>query len=320
MKNVMLLFGEEKFLIAEEIDKIKQRVVSPHLEAVNFISFDGKNALQEEILRACSTVPLFSQKKLVVVYDAPFFESGKSDSDKFGEDDDFLNKLENIPVHTLLIFTASKVDKRKKIFKLIKSKGIVREFNQPSVKDKAFWIQKRVKHYNKSIDLKTAYAIAEHTTDFYQTDNEIKKIVSYLGNKEHIEDDDLTEIFYKSLEGNIFEMMDFIGMKNPRGAVKVLNRLIEQGEMAVVILYMISKHMMDLITVKTMEDLSFRDIESKSGLHPFVLKKALQQSKNFTLNELNRNLKLCQQLDSDIKTGKIQDVLGLELLVTKISS
>ena len=51
----------------------------------------------------------------------------------------------------------------------------------------------------------------------------------------------------------------------------------------------------------------------------FVLKKALQQSKNFTLNELKSAIRLCQQLDTDIKTGKIQDVLGLELLVTRIS-
>lgn len=77
--------------------------------------------------------------------------------------------------------------------------------------------------------------------------------------------------------------------------------------------------MMDLLTVKTMEGLSFQDIKSKSGLHPFVLKKALQQSKNFTLNELKSAIRLCQQLDTDIKTGRIQDVLGLELLVTRIS-
>jgi len=320
MKNVILLFGKEKLLISEEINKIKQKIVPDYLETVNYITLDGKQVSQEEIFNACQTVPLLTEKKLVVVYDARFFESSKGDLEKPSAQDDFLNRLENISNHTILVFAALKVDKRKKIYKLIKAKGTVREFNQLSLKDKAFWIQKRVKLYGKSIDLKTAYFIAEYTGNLSQTDNELKKITAFLGDKQHIEPEDLSKIFYKSLEGNIFEMMDFIGMKNPSSAVKILNRLIEQGEKAIVILYMISKHMMDLITVKTMECLSFQDIKSKAGLHPFVLKKALKQSKNFTLDELNRTLKLCQQLDTDIKKGKIQDKMGLELLVTQISS
>ncbi|MCG1012804.1 DNA polymerase III subunit delta [Tepidanaerobacter sp. GT38] len=320
MKNVILLFGEEKLLINDEISKIKQKLVPDYLEAVNFIPLDGKNVHNEEIINACQTVPLITDKKLVVVYDAGFFEGGKGDQEKPGErQDDFLNMLEMIPDYTVLILTALKVDKRKKAYKILESKGIVREFNQLSIKDKAFWVQKRAKLYGKSMDLKTAYLIAEYTGNLYQTDNELKKIAAFLGDKGHIEPDDLSKIFFKSLEGNIFEMMDFIGMKNPSRAIEIINRLINQGEKAIVILYMISKHMMDLLTVKTMEGLSFQDIKSKSGLHPFVLKKALQQSKNFTLNELKSAIRLCQQLDTDIKTGKIQDVLGLELLVTRIS-
>lgn len=177
------------------------------------------------------------------------------------------------PTIPSLIFTASKVDKRKKIYKLIKSKGIAREFNQLSIKDKAFWIQKRAKLYGKNIDLKTAYFIAEHTGDLNQTNNELKKIAAFIGDKGSIESEDLSKIFYKSLEGNIFEMMDYIGMKNPSNAIGILNHLTEQGEKAVVILYMISKHLMDLMTVKSMEGLNYQDILSKSGLHPFVLKK-----------------------------------------------
>jgi DNA polymerase-3 subunit delta len=130
---------------------------------------------------------------------------------------------------------------------------------------------------------------------------------------------DLHDIFYKSLEGNVFEMMDFIGVKNPIGAVNIINRLMEQGEKGIVILYMISKHMMDLITVKTMQGSTFQEIKERSGLHPFVLRKAIKQSKNFTLVELKQSLKLCQKVDMDVKKGKIQEKIGLELLVTTLS-
>lgn len=114
-------------------------------------------------------------------------------------------------------------------------------------------------------------------------------------------------------------MMDFIGVKNPIGAVNIINRLMEQGEKGIVILYMISKHMMDLITVKTMQGSTFQEIKERSGLHPFVLRKAIKQSKNFTLVELKQSLKLCQKVDMDVKKGKIQEKIGLELLVTTLS-
>ncbi|HHV18025.1 MAG TPA: DNA polymerase III subunit delta, partial [Thermoanaerobacterales bacterium] len=207
----------------------------------------------------------------------------------------------------------------KKIFKMIKSKGTVREFKPLSLKNKAYWIQQRVEMYGKSVDLRTAYFIAEYTVDLHQTDNELKKIAAFLGEKQKIRQTDLHDIFYKSLEGNVFEMMDFIGVKNPIGAVNIINRLMEQGEKGIVILYMISKHMMDLITVKTMQGSTFQEIKERSGLHPFVLRKAIKQSKNFTLVELKQSLKLCQKVDMDVKKGKIQEKIGLELLVTTLS-
>ncbi|MDD4569860.1 MAG: DNA polymerase III subunit delta, partial [Tepidanaerobacteraceae bacterium] len=92
------------------------------------------------------------------------------------------------------------------------------------------------------------------------------------------------------------------------------------GEKGVVILYMISKHMMNLITVKAMQGCTFQEAREKSGLHPFVLRKAMKQAKNFAIDELKRCLKLCQKLDIDIKKGKIEEQIGLEILVTNISS
>ncbi len=314
MKNLILFFGEEKLLIKEEVAKIKQKIVPKNLEAINFIPLDGKTVIEEDILKACNIVPMMSAKKLVVVYDARFFESEKTK-----QEDYFLNELEIIPDHTYLVFTATKADKRRKIFKMIKSKGIVREFNTPSLKDKALWVQQRIKLYGKSMDLKTAYFIAEYTEDLYQTDSELRKIAAFLAEKQTVEQNDLSDIFYKSLEGNIFEMMDCIGLKKSTEAVEIINRLLEQGEKGIVILYMISKHVMNLITVKSMQGLSFQEITEKSGLHPFVIRKAIKQSENFTLEELKKSLKLCQDLDMDIKKGRIKERIGLELLVTSIS-
>lgn len=46
----------------------------------------------------------------------------------------------------------------------------------------------------------------------------------------------------------------------------------------------------------------------------------MQQSRGFTKEQLLRGLNLCLELDYGIKSGKIKDRLGIELLVIKMCS
>jgi len=321
MKNLQLFFGEEKLLIKEEIQKIKASMISAHLEAANYIVLDGKTVPEDEIINACITVPMLQDKKLVVVSNARFFEGARSE--KGGEDpgrkDNFIEFLQKVPEYTQLIFACEKVDKRKKIFKFIQKEGVVREFGAPSLKDKALWVQKRVELYGKKMDLSSAYFLAASTRNLYQTDMELKKAAAFVGEKQTIQKNEISSILSKSLENNIFDLMDHVGMKKPAMAVGILDDLLLQGEKGIVILFMISKHIMDLVCVKSLQNLSFQDIKQKLGLHPFVLKKAVEQAGNFTLEELKQALKWCQQLDLDIKKGRVDDKTGIELLIAKMA-
>ncbi|MCR4429827.1 MAG: DNA polymerase III subunit delta [Tepidanaerobacteraceae bacterium] len=318
--NILLFFGEEKFLIKEEIRKIKESMIPPHMEAVNFMALDGRTASEDEIITNAMTIPMLDDKKMMVVDNARFFETatkGKEGSDS-SKDDEFIQNLNKIPSYTLLIFTCEKADKRKKIFKWLQKEGAVREFQALSLKDKAVWVQKRVAFYGKRIDLSLAYFIAQNTGDLYQTEMELRKITDFIGGEE-IRKNDIMAVFSGSLEKNIFDLTDYIGMKKTDMAVYVLHDLLLKGEKGIVILYMISKHIMDLISVKLLKNAGFQELKQRLGMHPFVLKKAVEQAENFTLGELERNLKLCQQLDLDIKKGKIDDKKGIELLVAKMT-
>ncbi|WP_422444099.1 DNA polymerase III subunit delta [Thermoanaerobacterium sp. DL9XJH110] len=320
MGSLSLFYGEEKLPIREEIERIKKEIVPDYLEAVNYIALDGKTVTEDEIINAATTVPMLEKNKLVVVYDARFFEGGSNEKEAEAEERGrLLSFLENIPPYTSIIFTCEQPDKRKKIFKLIQKSGTVREFSAPSQKDKALWIQKRARLYGKQIDLSTAYYLAGNTRDLYQTDAELKKVAAFTGETESIQKKDLELISSKSIESNIFEMMDFVGMKKAARAIKVLNDLILQGEKGIVILFMLSRHIAQLLSVKAMEGAAFQELKDKLGLHPFVLKKAVEQAKNFSVDELKRALNLCQKTDLDIKMGKIDERTGIELLIMSIA-
>ncbi|HHY04723.1 MAG TPA: DNA polymerase III subunit delta [Thermoanaerobacterales bacterium] len=319
MKNLYLFFGEEKFLIEQQVEKIKRKIVEEHLEQVNYIVLDGKNVSSDEIINAVVTVPMMQDEKLVVVRDAVIFESGKSRAVGNYDMEKLLDCIENMPKYTYLVFTCLKADRRKKIFKLVQKKGVVHEFSAPSLNAKAKWIVERASLYKKKIDMSCARILAQYTQDLFQTDSELKKLVSYVKDNTQIQKDDLEAIFSKSLENTIFEMMDYIGEKMPSKAIGVFNNLLDQGEKSILILFMISKHITNLILVKSMQDMEFNEIKERTGLHPFVLRKALHQSKKFSQNELKEAAKLCQQLDIDLKRGRIDEKSGIEFLITKIS-
>ncbi|NLB43215.1 MAG: hypothetical protein GX815_13370 [Clostridiales bacterium] len=54
------------------------------------------------------------------------------------------------------------------------------------------------------------------------------------------------------------------------------------------------------------------------SLHPYSVQKGRQQSRNFTIEQLQHYFDQCVELDYRIKNGKIKDRLGLEVLVIKM--
>ena len=54
-------------------------------------------------------------------------------------------------------------------------------------------------------------------------------------------------------------------------------------------------------------------------MHPFVAGKIAQQSRAFTTEQLDAILKRLQRYDQDMKTGRIEARLALDLLVTSLT-
>lgn len=324
MDNLFLFYGDERFLIDEHVEKIKNMIVPKELETVNFTVLDGKTVPVDDIINSARTVPMLTDKRMVLIVDARFFQekggSSKVDAKKTAENDILIEFLQELPAYTYLLFIAQSVDKRKKLFKFIHKNGVVREFSPLSQREKTNWIQQRLSVFGKKAEVSIAAYIAQYTHGLYQTDSELKKLISYAVDKSNIEQVDIDAVFSKTLENSIFDLIDYVGMKKPSQALFILNELLVQGEKGIIILFMISKHIMNLMAIKMMEGLDFNEIRQALNIHPYVLKKALQQCKNFSIDELKKALKLCQETDLDIKKGKINDTSAVEFLLLKLAN
>ena len=63
---------------------------------------------------------------------------------------------------------------------------------------------------------------------------------------------------------------------------------------------------------------SYYAILKASQLHPFVVKKAIEQSQKFELEELKKIYQKLFKIDLDIKRGRVEPETALDMLIAEI--
>ena len=88
------------------------------------------------------------------------------------------------------------------------------------------------------------------------------------------------------------------------------------------ILFLLCKQYKQLLEVKSMDKQGYgkREIAEKLGINPFVTGKFQVQARAFKERELKAILQDGLETEESIKTGKLTDLLGVELFIVKYSS
>lgn len=330
LKSVYLLFGPEMYLKDRILEKVKKTYIDEGFETLNYVYMEGKSVTQDDIINACETLPFMSEKKIVVVEDSSVFKSNKEKSSS--KEDVLSDYTKNVNESTCLIFILkeNKVDNRKKIIKNIKKSGRVVELEQLKNEELNKWVMKEFRDSKKSINRNiasyfinsTSYLDRNSEITLYDLENEINKVINYVGDKDEITNDDIEYTKPKNLENDIFKLVDYISQKNTSMAMEMFNEMILSGEAAQLIMHMIVRQMRLLLTSKLLKEKGYdtKSIGQKINVyHSFIIQKLINQGRSFKEEELITSLKKCRDTDRDIKTGKIDGKLGMEILIVELS-
>lgn len=318
--GVYLFFGEEQYIKQQALNRIIEAMVDPSLKDLNYVQIDGTDVDLDTIINACETLPFMADRRLVVLKDLSIL-NGKSDSN-IGEDG-FLEYIKKMSETTcLILYCRNGVDKRKKIYKYINKIGKAFEFKHLTGPELHAWINQTVERQGKKISYNAiSYLIDRVGNDLNDISNELKKLISYVGQSKEIDIKAIDQIVTPTLEQSIFQLVDAIGEKRSSQALRVLSNLInESGQAAPPILAMIARQFRLILQCKEFREKGYNPniIASKLNQRLFVIKKCLSQARNFTIQQLKKGLELCLQVDYHIKTGKIQDTIALELIIIKM--
>ena len=215
---IYLLYGTLDALINDYINKI---IKKENIADIN-ISKYNEDDLISNIIEDASTISLFDDKKVIIVNNELLFSSKKS------IDTTELEKyIENYNPNTILIFTvfSDTVDSRRKLYKLIKEKGKIEEFNK--ITNINSYVRKLFNGYNISYNTINLF-IKRVGNDLNSLSNEAEKIKIYKINDKIITDNDIINCTHEKIDINIFKFIDNIINKNKKESITTYKEMLKE--------------------------------------------------------------------------------------------
>lgn len=312
-RRAYLLFGEEDYLRNLYKKKLSDAIV-PESDNMNRTYLYERDASEEKIMELSETLPFMSERRLILIEDSGFFKNGMSDG--------FLEYLERIPEETVLIFSESVVDKKRKPYKALDRLDGLVECKKPSDKEIASWIAGELSKNGKKIRSSTADFLLERAgSDMYLLKNEIDKLASFSGDREEITRDDIISVSSVNIQNSIFTMIDDIAEGRQKKALEKYYELLLLKEPPMRILYLLSKEFNRLLLIKelSVKKAGWKEMASAIKVPEFAVRKYVSAAENYTKHEILYAVEDCLKTEDDVKKGRIDDRLGTELLIIRYS-
>ena len=313
LKQVYLLFGEESYLKKQYKNKLS-RAILPEDDTVNYADDEGKGIRAEELIDLAETLPFFAERRLIVVENSGFFKNASPE---------LADYMKSLPETVCFVFVENEVDKRGKMYKTVKAKGRVTELSRQDEKTLLYWIAANVKKEGKKMrEADAKFLLSKVGTDMENIRKELEKLFSYTLGQEEITVQDMNDICTTQITNKIFDMIEAVAAKRQKKALDYYYDLLALKEPPMRILYLLSRQFKLLLHVKDLSKKGYdrAGIARDAGLHPFVAGKYVEQCKAFRSRELRDIMEEAARTEELVKTGRLGDVMGVELFIVKYST
>lgn len=317
MKNIYLFYGEEDFLINNEINEIQKS----HQSSGQVIKYDLNETNIGTLLEDASMISLFDEGKIIIGYNAHFL-SGVVKRETISHNIDRLSSyIDNPNVNTIVVLTvpSDKLDKRKTIVKKMMEKTTVKEFNKLAPYAMITFAKNIFTKNNYHINSESLNMLIERSgSNLYLLNNECEKLMMYKMDDKKIDETCIEEMVVKYDFDNGFALTDAVIKKDINTSLYLYHELLKRNEEPIKIIVLLANQFRLIFQVKRLHGKGFSDsqIATDLGVHPY----RVQLANGVKLNEkeLLRYLELLADLDENIKTGQINKDVGLELFLLKL--
>ena len=337
MTNYLFLAPDE-FLLGQRLSKLKQALGDPEMASLNLAELEGARSSAADILYHAGTLPFLAARRLIIVrgylahLESRLGTAKSPNKTAQAEARQILEGLADPAVSNDLVFIEEKLDKRRAVWRgLEEITGLdqlskngrlaIVELNTPDARALPNWIANTAKRDGIAIEGRAVHMLAIYVgPDLRRLHHELDKLRSYAGGRT-ITPADVQLLVSDTSEALIWDLTDAIGQRDGRKAMRALYALRRNDANPFYLLTMITRQYRIMIKVK---DETARapgneyDIASRVGERPFPVKKAMVQSRNYALAQLEGILDRLLSSDFAMKTGADPNT-ELDILVAELT-
>lgn len=313
LKQVYILYGEEAYLRNQYRDNLKKALLGGG-DPMNLHHFEGKGIDVQEVIDLAQTMPFLAERRVIILENSGLFARGGEELAAY---------LKVLPETTSLVFVEPKVDERSRLYKAATTKGRAIEFKTLDEEMLKRWILGLLKKENKRITERDMNLFLDKTgPDMTNIKGELEKLLCYCMDRDVITAQDIETICTRQVINQIFDMVNAIADKRQKTAMDLYYDLLMLKERPMRILPLITRQFNLLLQVKELRNKGFNadTIGGKVGLKGNIARKYVVQASKFKEEDLRRAFTECVETEEAVKTGMLNDVMSVELLIVKFSA
>ncbi|HPD32790.1 MAG TPA: DNA polymerase III subunit delta [Bacteroidota bacterium] len=314
---VILVFGEEEFLIEEFIQNLLTELLDNKNQRVDFSMYEGENIALDDLADTARSYSLLADRNIILVKN--FDKSLPSSKSKKNMLDSQFGKylLKPNPSTTLILETmAPNLNGYSKKatpnpssysfpFNIILEKYAWFEFPKIWQDNYPKWISEKLsklglKASPDAIELLNSMA----GDNLRNLNNEIEKLILYLGDKKTISVKDVMGLTGLSKDYTVFDLQKAVGEMNLSKSIDIIVKILSYDRQEMLILSILQKFFLILLKITELNlNENKYTLSSQIGVSPYFLDDYLLAARKYKFSQIVASLSAIQDADEQLKSS-----------------
>ena len=312
---IIFLYGPDTYRAHQKLHKIISSYRDKHKRQLDLITLDfQENSISYPDFKSeFNSVSIFHEIKMFVLkhvfLDTQFRKLFLDEAKAFLASDNII-----------IFYEDNHLKPNDPLLKFLLKSAKSQKFNLLTKSALKKWFEREAKKYNLQFTSSASTLLLSFTgNNLWRLSQEIKKLAAFKKGKVVV-NKNVTDLVRPQIQSDIFKTIDSIALKNKAKALFLLHNHLQRGDSAFYLLSMIGFQFRNLLMVKDLTEKgnSYYSISHLLKLNPYFFRKIYFQSEKFSFVALKKIYQRIFEVDYDIKTGKVEPELGLDLLISKI--
>ncbi len=305
LRPVYVVVGEEPFIATRVLTALRTAALDGATPGLNDEQMTAGEATVDAVLSSARTLPMFCKRRLVVVKAVERWEG--TAKGKGGDAFERLTEyLASPTVSTVLILSAAKLDKRRRLYTSAQKAGCLVSCEPLSRGELPRFVERAAKARGNTLAHGVAELIAELAgPELSRVSDALERVCLFVGEGAEVTEDAVAECVVRVRPSTVWELVDAVGRRDAGQALSILDRVYDPQDRGLRLVGVLAWSARQLLRFEAAVSEGARpeDAAKRAGAAPFKARELAAQVKSLPRAELEQWLLLLAGVDGALKGG-----------------